>query len=266
MILVRGGGDLASGVIFRLYRAGIKVVVTELLQPLAVRRLVSFAETVYRGEFNIEQVPARLVQTPDECFAELEKQIVPVIIDPEATCRISLHPIVIVDARMTKNSPDFELMMTPMLIGLGPGFVAGKNCHAVIETNRGHSLGRVIWEGEAEPDTGIPEQVHAHKGDRVLRAPVDGRFVPIAEIGDILRQGDLIAEVADSPISAPFDGVVRGIIHPGLRVHKGMKVGDLDPRGDPAYCTRISDKALAIGGGVLEAVLSREEVRQRLWI
>lgn len=265
MILVRGGGDLASGVIYRLYRAGIRVIVTELSKPLAVRRLVSFAETVYRGEINIEGIPARLVRSPEECIQSLEKLIVPVVIDPEAICRLALNPVVIVDARMTKSNQGYDPLPTPMLIGLGPGFTARKNCHAVIETNRGHFLGRVIWDGEAEQDTGVPEQVHAHRGDRVIRAPVDGKFVGVVDIGDQIQKGDLLAEVAGIPIVAPFDGVLRGIVHPGLIVRAGMKIGDLDPRGDPAYCFRISDKALAIGGGVLEAILSREEVRRRLW-
>jgi xanthine dehydrogenase accessory factor len=174
MILVRGGGDLASGVIYRLYRAGITAIVTELPQPLVVRRLVSFAEAVYRGEFEVEGVPARRVETPLQALSLVSAGVVPVLVDPPAACRAEISPLVLIDGRLTKNPPELGMDAAQLVIGLGPGFVAGANCHAVIETNRGHMLGRVIWNGSAQADTGIPEAVARHQAERVLRAPASG--------------------------------------------------------------------------------------------
>ncbi|MFN2196869.1 MAG: selenium-dependent molybdenum cofactor biosynthesis protein YqeB [Anaerolineales bacterium] len=265
MIFVRGGGDLASGVVYRLYRAGIPVVVAELSQPLVVRRLVSFAETVYRGSFQVEGVAAQLVPDARAALEVLSNRIVPVLVDPHGDSRMELKPLAIVDGRMTKRPPDLEMDAAPLMIGLGPGFTAGENCHAVIETNRGHAMGRVIWDGPAESDTGIPEAVSRFRSERVLRAPAEGILVGKVEIGTRLSAGQPVAEVSGAVVAAPFDGVLRGLVHPGVAVRKGMKIGDLDPRGDPAYCTRISDKSLAVGGGVLEAILTRPDIRQKLW-
>jgi xanthine dehydrogenase accessory factor len=166
---------------------------------------------------------------------------------------------------MTKRPPDLDREAASLTIGLGPGFVAGVNCHAVIETNRGHSLGRVIWQGPAEADTGEPEAVGERRAERVLRAPADGILEASAEICDILEPGQEIIRVAGLAVRAPFRGVLRGLLHPGMLVRAGLKIGDLDPRADPRFCTLVSDKALAIGGGVLEAILSRPELRPRLW-
>jgi xanthine dehydrogenase accessory factor len=272
IILIRGGGDLASGVALRLHRSGMHVLITELAQPLVIRRLVSFAEAVYQGESTVEGVTARLAQSVNEVLELLELQMIPVLIDPE--CKIlssvqSDHPsyrcAVLVDARMIKRSPGLGIEAAHMVIGLGPGFIAGENCHAVIETNRGHFLGRVIWEGSALPDTGVPEGFGDEYQDRVLRAPSEGNFQPRRDICDRLEVGDLIAEVAGKPIYAPFKGVLRGLLHPGLYVQRGFKVGDLDPRDDPRYCRLVSDKSLAVGGGVLEAILSNAEMRTSFW-
>lgn len=266
MIFMRGGGDLASGVVYRLYRAGIPVVVAELPQPLVVRRLVSFAEVVYRGSFQVEGVPAQLASDSASALDLLAREIVAVVVDPQGLSRLELKPLVIVDGRMAKRLPDIAIDAAPLIIGLGPGFIAGENCHAVIETNRGHAMGRVIWEGPAEADTGIPEAVERYRAERVLRAPAAGVITAMANIGDVLSVGQPVAEISGEIITAPFDGVLRGLVHPGIVIRKGMKIGDVDPRGDPAYCTRISDKSLAVGGGVLEAILSRPEIRQKLWI
>jgi xanthine dehydrogenase accessory factor len=265
MILVRGGGDLASGVIYRLYQAGMQVVVTELPQPLVVRRLVSFAEAIYQKEHSVEGVPSRLANDCEEALALLKKRIIPVLIDPAARCREALRTIVLVDGRMTKQPPELGIEAAPLVIGLGPGFIAGENCHAVIETNRGHTLGRVIWQGRAEADTGLPEAVFRRQADRVLRAPRAGKLQAFAEIGERLKTGQKIAEIEGEPILAPFEGVLRGIIHPGSFVGEGTKVGDLDPRNDPRFCRLISEKSLAVGGGVLEAILTRPEIRRQLW-
>ncbi|NUM44847.1 MAG: EF2563 family selenium-dependent molybdenum hydroxylase system protein [Anaerolineales bacterium] len=263
ILLIRGGGDLASGVALRLHRAGIRVLITELAHPLAVRRTVSFAEAVYRGEITIEGVTARRADSPEHALQILQSGDIPVLIDPPTTIRhasgITHH--ILIDARLTKRPPDLGMDAAPLVIGLGPGFIPGENCHAAIETQRGHTLGRVLWDTPPTSDTRQPE------GDprRVLRAPAEGIFRSHVEIGDHVELGQPLANVAGEPISAPFAGIVRGLLHPGLHVTRGMKLGDVDPRDDPAYCYQVSDKALAIGGGVLEAVLTRPDIRAHLW-
>ena len=268
LILLRGGGDLATGVAIRLIHAGLRVVVTELQQPLAVRRTVAFAEAVYSGEITVESITAHAVNDPSDTLRILNilgKQQVPVLVDPLCTSAQSLHPSVIVDARMTKRPPEPIGYAPQLYIGLGPGFSAGENCQVVVETRRSHTLGRVYWRGGTEPDTGQPDPVQGRQVERVLRAPADGEFVAQTQIGEHLEAGRLIAEVAGQPISAAFDGIFRGLLHPGLKVTKGLKVGDLDPRDDPVLCTLVSDKALAVGGGVLEAILLQPEVRSTVW-
>ncbi len=267
-VLVRGGGDLGSGVTLRLHRAGLKVVVAEIAQPLAVRRKVAFAEAVYTGELTIEGVMARRVEDPADTFQIqrlLSQGLVPVVIDPEAEAFKLIQPTVLVDARLSKRPAELSKDIARLYIGLGPGFEAGINCHAVIETNRGPFLGRVYWQGSAEADTGLPDAVKGFRSERVLRAPAEGAVETRSEIGDLLKEGQLIAEVDGEPIVAPFTGVLRGLIHPGLVVREGTKIGDIDPRGDPRLCNLVSDKALAVGGGVLEAILSRPDLRPLLW-
>lgn len=264
-ILLRGGGDLASGVALRLHRAGFRLVITELAQPLVVRRRVAFAEAVFRGETAVEGVVARLANNPGEAQALMEGGLIPVLVDPEIKSLAILAPEVLIDARLIKDSPEYGMQAASLMIGLGPGFIAGENCHAVIETNRGHNLGRVIWQGAPEMDTGIPDTVINRAAERVLRAPVDGILVAHAEIGDHLEPGQMVAEVNGQPVLAPFGGVLRGLIFPGLLVSKGLKIGDIDPRDDPRFCGLVSDKSLAVAGGVLEAILSRVELRARLW-
>lgn len=265
VILLRGGGDLASGVALRLARVGFRIVITELSQPLAVRRLVSFSEAIYTGETTVEDITARLADNFEMAGAILEKGQIPVLIDPAAEALSFFSPVVMIDARMTKRPPDLGKDAARLVIGLGPGFIAGENCHAAIETNRGHRLGRVIWEGTPQPDTGIPDGV-ANKGvERVLRAPADGVLATCAAICDHVETGAVVAKVRDEPVRAPFPGVLRGLLRAGLPVRKGLKIGDLDPRDDPSYCTLVSDKSLAIAGGVLEAILARPDLRTSLW-
>lgn len=272
IILIRGGGDLASGVALRLYRAGFRLLITELPQPLVVRRLVSFAEAVYSGQAQVEDIYASLVQDICQALSVMEAGQVPVLVDPGAQVLRSFQSNgngpslgVLVDARMTKRPPEIGLDSAPLVIGLGPGFVAGENCHAVIETNRGHLLGRVIWQGAPESDTGIPESLAQHQADRVLRSPARGALLALAEIGEHLDSGQPVAAVNGQMVLAPFRGVLRGLVHSGLNVQAGEKIGDVDPRDDPRYCTLVSDKSLAVGGGVLEAILSRPEMRNLLW-
>ena len=265
IILIRGGGDLATGIALRLIRSGLRVVVTEIPQPLAVRRTVAFAEAVYTGQITVEGITAHAIQDPEDSFRilmVLGKQQVPVLVDPECTSAKLLHAAVIVDGRMTKRPPEPIGYSPTLYIGLGPGFEAGVNCQAVIETRRSHMLGRVYWRGGPAPDSGQPE------GDpqRVLRAPADGEFITHAEIGQHLEAGQIIAEVAGQRITAPFPGLLRGLLHPGLIVKRGLKIGDIDPRTDPQLCRVVSDKALSVGGGVLEAILGRPELRTQLWI
>lgn len=263
-IFIRGGGDLASGVALRLHHAGLHLLITEHPQPLAVRRLVSFAEAVYRGSFTVEDVTARLIQSLDEAPKIIADGEIPILTDPTFE-KILHHPLAIIDARMTKRPPDLSLHAAPLMIGLGPGFIAGENCHAAIETNRGHFLGRVIWDGAPEADTGTPGTVAQHQNERVLRAPMEGLFSSRVKIGERVSKGQVIAEVESHEIIAPFDGILRGLLHDGLPVQRGLKVGDIDPRNDPRFAFQVSEKSLAIGGGVLEALLSRPQIRERLW-
>lgn len=265
IILIRGGGDLASGVALRLFRTGLNIVITELQSPLAVRRTVSFAEAVYEGRATVEGVTARSVQDPTDALGTLNiltKRQIPVIVDPDCAAAQILHPLAIIDARMTKQPPEPLSHGTPLYLGLGPGFDAPRNCHAVVETVRGHNLGRVIWAGAALDDTSNPQ------GDprRVLRAPADGTLRSFAQIGSHVEAGEPIAAIDDAPIIAPFKGVLRGLLRAGLTVHKGMKIGDVDSRDDPRLCELVSDKSIAVGGGVLEALLTRPDVRERLWV
>ncbi len=265
VVVIRGAGDLASGVALRLFRAGLNVVMTELAQPLAVRRTVSFAEAIYAGLVEVERVTARRIQDPTDLPAIahcISARQIPVLIDPDCAAAEPLHALVVIDARMTKRPPEPLAHAASLYIGLGPGFVAPTNCDAVIETERGHSMGRVIWEGAAHDDSRRPD------GDtrRVFRAPADGPFESSAHIGAHFESGAVIGSVAGSEIVAPFAGTLRGLLHPGLWAHKNMKIGDIDVRDDPALCALISDKALAIGGGVMEAIMARPEVRARLWV
>ena len=255
-ILIRGGGDLATGVAHRLHRAGFTVMVTELPQPLAVRRAVSFAEAVYSERITVEGVTAHLAPDPMVGLTYTALDEIPVIVDADDTVIKQMRPPIVVDARIAKKNLGTRLGDAPLVIALGPGFSAGEDCHAVVETNRGHNLGRVYWEGSAEPDTGKPEAIRGFVGERVLRASRAGVFKARLEIGDLVKKGQGVADVEGSPIEAQFDGVLRGLLHDGLRVTAGMKVGDLDPRGARAYCFLISDKARSVGGGVLEAILT----------
>lgn len=254
LILIRGGGDLATGVALRLHRVGFQVAILELEKPLAVRRTVCFSEAVYESEQTVEGVVARLV-SPDQFQVTLEAGEIPVLIDPQANILrnqflTSPSSTFLVDARLLKREPDPLPINLPLHIGLGPGFTAGASCHAVIETRRSHTLGRVIYDGRAYPDSGQPEGAPS----RVLRAPDAGTVTPHKQIGDLCHEGELIATVNEKPVNAPFEGILRGLIHPRVEVTEGMKIGDVDSRNDRSLTRFVSDKALAVAGGVLEAV------------
>jgi xanthine dehydrogenase accessory factor len=268
-ILIRGGGDLASGVALRLQRVGLRLLVTELPEPLVVRRMAAFAQAVFEEQIEVEGVLARRVDNLAQAAQVASQGHLPVLVDPSGGAIEHLQQqealLVLVDARMTKRPPEMGLEAAPLVIGLGPGFIAGENCHAVVETQRGHNLGRVYWQGAPEADTGIPERVWEKSEERVLRAPAEGILSVHAQIGDHLEVGQLVAEVSGHKVTARLRGVLRGLLNPGFHVWPGLKIGDVDPRDDPRYCTLVSDKSLSIGGGVLEAILTRPELRSRLW-
>jgi xanthine dehydrogenase accessory factor len=264
LVVIRGGGDLATGVAARLARSGFGVAITELRQPLVLRRTVALADAIYRGEAAVEELTARRVGSPAQAMDEIARGTIPVLIDPEAECLADLQPVALVDGRMRKRPNELGAQAAAFVIGLGPGFVAGDDCHAVIETKRGHRLGRVIWRGPAEPDTGVPGEVGGQAARRILRAPAAGHVDAREDIGASLAEGQLVAEVAGYEVRAPLSGVLRGLIHAAVLVSSGMKIGDVDPRAEASWCWEISDKALAVGGGVLEALLSRRDFRNSL--
>jgi len=264
LAIIRGGGDLASGIAVRLHRAGIKVIISEISQPLAVRRYVSFAEAVYTKTVLIEEIAGILVKNSVEISRCFENATIPVIVDEELSVCKTLDASVLIDARMLKRKISNSETEISLKIGLGPGFFPGENCRCVVETKRGPFLGRVYWNEAAEADNGIPDMVEGFEKERVLRSPASGVFKAFVRIGDIVAKGEEIASVNESVIIAPFRGVIRGLLHEGLVVTPYMKLGDLDPRCDPLLCSLVSDKALAIGGGVLEAILSIPENRDKL--
>ena len=258
VILIRGAGEMASGVAHRLYQSHFKICMLEIPNPLAVRRAVSFCEAVQEGEKEVEGVRAKSVSKREEIESVWERGDIPVLIDPDGEeTRKFLKPDVLIDALIAKRNVGTRISNAPLVIGLGPGFTAGKDVHIVVETNRGQNLGRVILSGTAEPDTGVPGDVGGYTVERVLRTIKKGVFQPQKSIGDWVNKGSVVAVVGDSPVIAEVSGVLRGLLRVGTEVRKGMKVGDVDPRGKREHCFSISEKARAIGGGVLEAILYR---------
>lgn len=255
LALIRGAGDIASGIALRLYRSGIKVVMTELAQPMSIRRTVSFSDAVLYGSMTVEDVTAKFAENEQQVRTILSQGAIPVLADPDCRCREALRPDVIVDAILAKKNLGTKMIDAPVVIGVGPGFTAGEDCHAVVESMRGHMLGRVIYHGSALPNTNIPGLVGGFSGERVLRAPADGVFESIRKIRDLVREGETVGYVAGKAMKATVSGVLRGLIADGAQVTKGLKCGDVDPRGEVSYCDTVSDKASAIGGGVLEAIL-----------
>lgn len=264
LVFIKGAGDLASGVAWRLHRCGFPVVMTEIARPLAVRRGVAFAQAVYAGQVTVEGVTARRVDDVAVACAAMEEGVIPVLVDPQAACRAALRPVVLVDGIMAKANTGTSRRDAPLVVALGPGFVAGLDCHVVVETNRGHDLGRVLWAGSATADTGVPGDVGGQTARRVLRAPCAGGLRPLHAIGDRLEAGEVVATVDGEEVRAPFAGVLRGLIHESVPLEAGMKIGDVDPRAVREHCFTISDKSLAVAGGVLEAILSAPQLRPLL--
>lgn len=252
LAIVRGGGDLATGVIYRLWKAHFNVLCLEIPQPLVVRRTVSVAEAVFDKSCYIEDMQAIHIHSISEWN---NKDSIAVLVDPKGNSIPELRPSVVVDGIMAKRNTGTSKTLAPLVVALGPGFSAPDQVHGVIETKRGHYLGRLITNGSAIPNTGIPGAVMGYTLERVLYSPVAGIVCSEHEIGDHVEKGEVVATVNGIAVKAQIAGVLRGLIHPGIMVHAGTKIGDIDPRNDRNLCFTITDKALAIAGGVLEAIM-----------
>ena len=246
LIVVKGAGDLATGVACRLLHSGFQVILTETPQPTTVRCTVAFSQAVYRGEAG-----------PEEALALTREGFAAVLVDPEAACVPALRPAGVVDAILAKRNLGTALTDAPAVVGVGPGFTPGVDCHAAVETQRGHDLGRVLWDRPPAPNSGVPGEIGGYTVERLLRAPAAGLFQPAASIGDTVSAGQVVGTVAGVPMTAQIDGVLRGLLPEGTPVSAGMKAGDVDPRCRREHCFSVSDKARAVGGGVLEALLCR---------
>ncbi|WP_300382283.1 selenium-dependent molybdenum cofactor biosynthesis protein YqeB [Clostridium sp.] len=256
IIIVRGGGDIASGSIQKLHRSGFKVLVLEIDKPTAIRRNVAFSDAVYNGESEVEGIKAVLINNLKELEEAFNNNLIAVAIDPKGDYIEKLKPLAVVDGILAKKNLGTKKTMAPITVALGPGFEAGVDVDIVIETMRGHNLGRLIFEGFAIENTGIPGEIAGFSKERVVHSPVEGIIKNIKTIGDIVKAGEVIAEISDNLIYAPIDGLLRGIIKNGFSVNKGLKIADIDPRlKEVENYTTISDKARNIGGGALEAVL-----------
>ena len=254
--MIKGAGEIASAVAWRIFMSNIRnVLMLETASPLAVRREVSFCEAVHEGRKTVEGIEALKVEGYEGVRKAWNQAKIAVVIDPEWELLDHAQTNVVVDAILAKRNMGTHMKEAPLVIGLGPGFVAGEDVHLVVETNRGHNLGRIINSGKAEPNTGIPGSIEGYTEERVLRAPCDGVFNARLSIGSQVKSGDVIGGVGEEVVLAKIDGVIRGLIQSSSRVHQGLKVGDIDPRGRPDYCYTISEKGRAIAGAVLEAIL-----------
>lgn len=260
-VIVRGGGELASAAARLLFLCGFPVVVLERETPLAVRRKVSFAEAVFAGRASVEGVAGRLTRADEIPAALAGGGFVPVVVDPAGACVRELRPAMLVDGRMAKESLDTRRDAAPLVVGLGPGFAAGRDVHAVVETQRGAALGRVLWSGSAQPDSAVPSPVMGRSEERVLRAPRVGAFRGACAIGDLVTAGSRVGDVGGEAVIASISGLVRGLLADGVRVEAGVKVGDIDPRGGAVDPALVSDKGRAVAAGVLEAFLAGRKAR-----
>lgn len=254
-VLIRSGGDLASAVIQKLFRVGFDVVVMERKCPSMVRRTVSFSNAVYEGTYTVEGIEAVWIKEVTQIDPIIRQGKIPIITDEEERVYAYFKPDVFIDATLSKQAVTYNLSYAKAVIGLGPEIVAGLNAHIVVETARGHDLGRLIFNGKAKANTHVPGDIGGFRRERVLYAPCEGALELFKDIGDFVKVGETVATVAGIPVKAEIKGILRGLIHPHVPMRKGLKIGDVDPRGDVAFCHTISDKGRAIAGGVLEAVL-----------
>ena len=255
MILIKGAGDLATGVAHRLKKCGFKIVMTEISEPTTVRRTVAFSQAVYDKEIEVEGIKAVLASKKDDINRIIEDGNIAIVVDEDAKIIDEIKPDIIIDAIIAKKNLGTNINDAKIVIALGPGFAAGVDCHCVIETKRGHYLGKSIYSGNAIPNTGVPGDIGGYTKERIIRAANDGNILPISQIGDYVEKGDIVAYVNEIPIFAEINGIVRGMLQKDVNVFKGMKSGDIDPRCEKNHCFTISDKARSIGGGVLEAIL-----------
>ena len=255
VILIRGGGEMATGVAHRLASCHFKVCMTETPNPQAVRREVAFSEAIFDQEKEVEGVTAKKIDSPHRIFPVWKDGKIPILIDPDAKVKDFLKPDVLIDATLAKKNLGTKIKDAPLVIGLGPGFHAGRDVHLVIETNRGHNLGRIYANGEAEPNTGIPGSIDGYTEERVIRAPKEGKFGALKKIGDVVGVNEKVGIIENAEVRSGIAGVIRGLLQDGTEVWRGMKLGDVDPRGIKDHCYTISDKARTISGGVLQAIL-----------
>ncbi len=261
-VVVRGGGDIASGTIQKLYRSGFKVVVLEVEKPTAIRRNVAFSDAIYNGETSVEGIKGIKVDNLEGINEAHKNDFIPILIDSEGKIIKEIKPLAVVDAILAKKNLGTNKDMAPITIALGPGFEAGVDVDVVIETMRGHNLGRLIFEGYAIPDTGVPGDIAGYSKERVIYSEADGVIKNVSKIGDIVKQGDVLAYVGESKVKSPISGLLRGLIKEGTCVYKGLKIGDVDPRlKEVENYTTISDKARNIAGGVLEALLLMKNIK-----
>ncbi len=262
LIIVRGAGDIATGTIQKLVRAGYFVLATEVDRPSAIRRQVALSEAVYEGSFTVEDITAVCVESIAEARKVMNTGQVAILVDPSCKLLSELQPLAVVDAILAKKNLGTTREMAPITVALGPGFEAGAEVDVVIETMRGHDLGRLIFRGRAKPNTGVPGMIEGMGKERVIHAPASGIISDRAAISDIIEKDQIIAEIDGFPVIATMDGVLRGLIRDGFRVHQGLKIADIDPRAsEKENCFTISDKARCIGGAVLEAVLLLKKLR-----
>jgi len=256
IIAIKSGGEMASAVAWRLHHARMRrIVILETAHPLAVRRTVSFCEAVHDGSCMVEDVRGVRIDSPAEIETVWAAGDIPVLVDPEWHSLKVIRPDVVVDAIIAKRNLGTRLDEAPLVIGMGPGFAVGRDAHIVVETNRGHNLGRIITEGEAAPNTGIPGTIGGFSKERVLRAPIPGKLIWDCSLGDLVDKGQILGNVDGEAVRAEIAGVLRGQIRPNGHVPKGLKLGDIDPRGDVSYLHTISDKGRALGGAVLECIM-----------
>lgn len=260
-IWIRGAGDLATGIASRLYRSGHQLLMTELPVPLTVRRTVALSRAVYEQQAEVEDMSGVLVHSIEEAIAIQKTGKIAIIIEEPEVILEEYQPEVVVDAILAKRNLGTKISWAPFVVGVGPGFTAGVDCHCVVETKRGHTLGDVIWRGTPIPNTGVPGNVSGFTIERLIKATAGGVMEPKAQIGDIVEKGQVVAVTGGKPVYAKMSGLVRGMLQPGVEVQENLKIGDIDARCEKKNCFLISDKARSIGGGVLEAVTQFERIR-----